>query len=103
MVLNWNTGDVAYQLFELLVEHGAKYSQDQFGSYPWQKLDYLWIAPIEHIPLGVRDEAEFEETRTKIIQMYNLENYQDEDEDGKTKTKWNEYVATHAAAIDVSM
>jgi len=79
MLLNWNTGVKALEIFELLIEHGAEYSRDGYGFYPWQKLGSLWITPIEHVQLGDRDQDEFEETIVTLHQMYDLEEYEEDD------------------------
>jgi len=37
VVFYWNYGELGFELFELLVEHGAEYKLDAYGQYPWQQ------------------------------------------------------------------
>ena len=77
MVMYWNTGVKALELFELLVEHGAEYKRDGYSSFPWGQLGSIWITPVETIQLGDRNEDEFEETRSTIRELYNLDDYEE--------------------------
>ena len=77
MVMYWNTGVRALEMFELLVEHGAEYKRDAYGSFPWGQLGSIWITPVESIELGDRNEDEFEETRSTIRELYNLDDYEE--------------------------
>ena len=79
MLMNWNTGNKALEMFELLVEHGAEYKRDGYGSFPWQHLGSLWITPVEYVQLSERNEDEFEETRSTLREMYNLDDYEESD------------------------
>ena len=77
MVMYWNTGAKALEMFELLVEHGAEYKRDSYGSFPWGQLGSIWITPVDNISLGPRNEDEFEETRATLREMYNLDDYEE--------------------------
>lgn len=106
MVMNWNTGAKALEMFELLVEHGAEYKRDGYGCFPWQKLAYVWITPVEFIPLGDRDEGEFEETRANLVEMYYLDHYEEDQEDQDDDQMEFAYATptnTPVAAIEVSL
>ena len=111
MLLGWNTGATALEMFELLVEHGAEYVRDGYGFYPWQKLGYVWITPIDYIEIGERDQDEFEETIENLRFMYHLDDYEGEDQDQdyddemvfEFDQSMNTPASTPAAAIDVSL
>ena len=109
MVMNWNTGTEALEMFELLVEHGAEYKRDGYDCFPWQKLASLWITPVEFIPLGDRDEGEFEETRANLVEMYDLYHYEEDQEDAVQDQFEMEIefaptpTTTPAAAMEVSL
>ena len=62
IVLFWNTGNAAIDLFNLLVEHGAEFKRDYYGCLPWTQHGELWIEPFGNTILGVRNQGEFEET-----------------------------------------
>lgn len=106
MLLGWNTGAEAHEIFDFLVQHGAEYVRDGYGFYPWQKLGFVWITPIDYIEIGERDQDEFEETIETLRFMYHLDDYegdQEDDEELEFDQSMNTPASTPAAAIDVSL
>ena len=75
-VLYWNTGADALRMFQLLVEHGAKFVGDGYGNLPWQVGGYVWVSVVtgrtiesEHFGM-TRNEDDFTETHQLISAQY---------------------------------
>ena len=75
-VLYWNTGAEALRLFQLLVQHGAKFVEDSYGHLPWRVGGYVWVSIItgnmvesEHFGI-IRNENDFTETHQLISAQY---------------------------------
>lgn len=112
MLLSWNTGAEAHEIFDLLVQHGAEYVRDGYGFYPWQKLGSVWITPIEYVEIGERNEEEFQQTIETLRFMYHLDEYegdQDQEQDYGDEMVFefdqsmDTPASTPAAAMDVSL
>jgi hypothetical protein len=42
VLLYWNSGNSAINIFDLLVEHGAEFVQDYYGHLPWEQGGAYW-------------------------------------------------------------
>lgn len=70
LVLFWNTGNAAIDLFDLLVGHGAESKLDYYDCLPWTQSGESWINPFSSKILGIRKQSEFEETYKYFIDHY---------------------------------
>ena len=70
MVCNWNTGEKALEMFDILFEHGAKIYENYYDQLPWEKTGGLFIAPITQSTLGKRNPAEFSSTKDRLCGLY---------------------------------
>ena len=70
MVANWNTGDKALEMFDILFEHGAKLYENYYDHLPWEKTGGLFITPITQSTLGKRNPAEFSSTKDDLCEIY---------------------------------
>ena len=70
MVCNWNTGEKAFEMFDILVEFGAKLYKNDYGNLPWEKKGGLFIAPITDYTLGKRNPDEFSFTTKKLRRWF---------------------------------
>lgn len=68
--LYWNTGNLAIDMFQVLVEHGAEPMLDGYDELPWQNGGSLWIAPFGS-EIGTRNGEEFEEVNQFLQEIYN--------------------------------
>jgi hypothetical protein len=55
----WNPGDNGIKLYNLLVEHGAVPSRNDFDMFPWEQNNTLWVSVILRDSIGKRDPNEF--------------------------------------------
>ena len=70
LMLFWNTGNAAIDLFNLLAEHGADIKRDYYDCLPWTQYGESWIDPFNGNILGIRNQAEFEETYKYFNEHY---------------------------------
>jgi hypothetical protein len=76
VVLNWNFGESACTIFELLTEHGAEYHRDNNGNYPWQQpINHSYLSPFTGVSVGEVDMATDANlfSETKYILQNNLQ------------------------------
>jgi hypothetical protein len=43
VLLYWNYGNNAINIFDLLVEHGAEFTRDYYGELPWEQQGATWL------------------------------------------------------------
>ena len=72
MVMYWNTGAKALEMFNLLVTHGAIFYKDDNNKFPWEIVELSWVTPISLSYLGQRDVEEFQTTMTDLCKKYNI-------------------------------
>jgi hypothetical protein len=68
MVLYWNTGDRALDMYARLRELGADPIEDTYGNYPWENKARIWTVPTLRTIYGNRYESEFDDLYARIIQ-----------------------------------
>jgi hypothetical protein len=70
-ILQWNKGEKADRLFDLLTSCGAIISRDDDGNYPWDNLSKEWIEPIPPFEkIAIRNSLEFVETHIYFSNKY---------------------------------
>ena len=72
MVGYWNTGKTAFELFKLLIDHGAEINQNYYEELPWEQKGGLWHCPITEKSLGRRSTNEFTSTMRRLRQLYDV-------------------------------
>jgi len=68
MVLYWNTGDRAFDMYTKLRKLGADPIEDTYGNYPWEIKARIWTVPTRRTIYGNRYEAEFDDLYERVIQ-----------------------------------
>lgn len=68
MVLYWNTGDKAFDMYVKLRELGAKLVEDKYNNYPWEYYTAIWTAPTLRTVYGNRDYTEFVQLYHRVEQ-----------------------------------
>ena len=68
MVLYWNTGDRAFEMYTLLREMGAEIVEDTYQHYPWESEAEIWVVPTIRNVIGNRYKHEFNELYERVIQ-----------------------------------
>ena len=71
VVLYWNTGIPALEMFEMLLTSGAVFRRDFAGKLPWQSAANIWVTPFTTIELGQRNINEFKDTMLQVYNKYN--------------------------------
>ena len=69
LVLYWNTGEQAQNLYNLLVKHGAKPCENYYEALPWTQEGCEWVPPLGGGggSIGQRDISEFKSTYESFI------------------------------------
>lgn len=68
MVLYWNTGDRALEMYTKLRELGADPIEDTYGNYPWENKARIWTVPTLRTIYGNRCRCDFDDLYDQIIQ-----------------------------------
>jgi len=68
MVLYWNTGDKAFDMYVRLREMGARLVEDKYNNYPWEYYTVIWTAPTLRTAYGNRDYTEFVQLYHRVEQ-----------------------------------
>jgi hypothetical protein len=68
MVLYWNTGDKAFEMYVQLREMGARLVEDKYNNYPWEYYTAIWTAPTLRTAYGNRDYTEFVQLYHRVEQ-----------------------------------
>jgi len=68
MVLYWNTGDRAFDMYTILREMGAEIVEDTYDHYPWESNAEIWTVPTIRKVFGNRYKHEFNELYERVIQ-----------------------------------
>ena len=68
MVLYWNTGDKAFDMYVALRKLGATLVEDKYDNYPWEFYTAIWTAPTLRTVYGNRDYTEFAQLYHRVEQ-----------------------------------
>jgi hypothetical protein len=68
MVLYWNTGDRAFEMYTTLRKMGAELVEDTYDHYPWESETEIWVAPTIRKVIGNRYKREFDQLYERVIQ-----------------------------------
>jgi len=72
ILLQWNNGRDAFEVYKSLRLRGAKPCKDNYGNFPWEDQSTILIAPTERFSYGERNITAWERIYAMVIRYENI-------------------------------